>query len=107
MNLVFRSALALALLVCPMLAAAEEAEKSAAPSGSPAAPSDPFGALKFRYIGPEGNRVSAVAGVPGDPSVYYAGAASGGIWKTADAGVHWRPIFDDQPVSSIGALAVA
>jgi photosystem II stability/assembly factor-like uncharacterized protein len=107
MNLVFRSALALALLVYPMLAAAEEAEKSAAPSGSPAAPSDPFGALKFRYIGPEGNRVSAVTGVPGDPSVYYAGAASGGIWKTADAGVHWRPIFDDQPVSSIGALAVA
>jgi photosystem II stability/assembly factor-like uncharacterized protein len=99
--------LALALLLCPTLLAANKAEKPAAPSGSPAAPSDPFAALRFRYIGPIGNRVSAVAGVPGDPNVYYAGAASGGIWKTTDAGVIWRPVFDDQPVSSIGALAVA
>src|SRR5262245_27490940 len=67
----------------------------------------PFGALKFRYIGPEGNRVTSVAGVPGDPNVYYAGAASGGIFKTIDGGVRWQPIFDEQPVSSIGALAVA
>ncbi len=63
--------------------------------------------LKFRYIGPEGNRVSSVAGVPGDPTVYYAGAASGGVWKSTDGGIHWTPIFDDQPVASIGALAVA
>jgi photosystem II stability/assembly factor-like uncharacterized protein len=63
--------------------------------------------LRFRYIGPVGNRVSSVAGVPGDPNVYYAGAASGGIWKTTDAGIHWTPIFDDKDVSSIGALAVA
>src|SRR2546428_2248780 len=63
--------------------------------------------LRFRYIGPVGNRVSSVAGVVGDPNVYYAGAASGGIWKTTDAGIHWQPIFDDQDVSSIGALAVA
>ncbi|HLX07669.1 MAG TPA: sialidase [Thermoanaerobaculia bacterium] len=103
MRLVWRLALLLALLVCPMLGAMEKA----APSAPPAGPSDPFGALKFRYIGPEGNRVSAVAGVPGDATVYYAGAASGGIFKTTDGGIHWRPIFDDQPVSSIGALAVA
>ena len=63
--------------------------------------------LKPRYIGPVGNRTVAVAGVPGDPNVYYAGAASGGIWKTTDGGIHWAPIFDGQPVSSIGALAVA
>ena len=63
--------------------------------------------MKWRYIGPVGNRVSAVVGVPGDPNVYYAGAASGGIWKTMDAGIHWSPIFDDQDVSSVGALAVA
>src|ERR1035437_4318428 len=63
--------------------------------------------LHYRYSGPVGNRVSSVAGVIGDPNVYYAGAASGGIWKTTDGGVHWSPIFDDQPVSSVGALAVA
>src|SRR5215831_18823597 len=69
--------------------------------------SDAFGSLRYRYIGPVGNRVSAVAGVAGQPYVYYAGAASGGIFKTTDGGVHWQSIFDDQPVSSIGSLAVA
>src|SRR2546423_7152710 len=63
--------------------------------------------LRWRYVGPVGNRVASVAGVPSDPNVYYAGAASGGIWKTTDAGIHWSPIFDDQPVSSIGSLAIA
>jgi len=64
-------------------------------------------AMHYRYIGPEGNRTDAVAGVKGDPNVYYAGAASGGLWKTIDAGAHWNPIFDDQPAQSIGAIAVA
>ena len=64
-------------------------------------------AMHYRYIGPEGNRTDAIAGVKGDPNVYYAGAASGGVWKTIDAGAHWSPIFDDQPVQSIGAIAVA
>jgi photosystem II stability/assembly factor-like uncharacterized protein len=63
--------------------------------------------LEYRYIGPEGNRVSSVAGITGDRNVYYAGAASGGLWKTTDAGLYWEPIFDDQSVHSIGALAVA
>src|SRR5262247_4093489 len=75
------------------------------PSAAPRA--DVYGNLRWRYIGPEGNRISAVAGVPGDPLVYYAGSASGGIAKTIDGGVHWQHIFDDQPVQSIGALAVA
>src|SRR6266576_952600 len=66
-----------------------------------------YSQLRYRYIGPVGNRVSAVAGVVGDASTYYAGAASGGVWKTTDGGIHWQPIFDDQPVQSIGALAVA
>ncbi|MCX6550304.1 MAG: sialidase [Acidobacteria bacterium] len=66
-----------------------------------------YSQLPWRFIGPEGNRVSAVVGIPGDPRVYYAGAASGGIFKTSDGGVNWQPIFDDQPVASIGALAVA
>ena len=66
-----------------------------------------FDQLKYRYIGPVGNRVSAVVGISGNPQVYYAGGASGGVWKTTDGGVHWEPIFDNQPVQSIGSLAVA
>ena len=68
---------------------------------------DAYRQLHFRYIGPVGNRVSAVAGVTGNPLIYYAGSASGGIFKTTDGGITWNAIFDDQPVSSIGALAVA
>ncbi|HEV2063748.1 MAG TPA: sialidase [Thermoanaerobaculia bacterium] len=70
-------------------------------------PPDPYAALAYRFIGPPGNRVSAVAGVPGDPNTYYAGAASGGVWKSTDAGIHWRPVFDGQPAQSIGSIAIA
>ncbi len=66
-----------------------------------------FENLKFRFIGPEGNRTIAIAGVPGDPMVNYIGAASGGLWKTTDGGINWDPIFDDQDVSSIGSLAIS
>jgi photosystem II stability/assembly factor-like uncharacterized protein len=72
-----------------------------------AVPSDALDALRFRHIGPVGNRIASVAGVVGDPLTYYAGAASGGIWKTEDGGINWRPIFDDQEVHAIGALAVS
>ena len=51
--------------------------------------------LIYRHIGPPGNRLAAVAGIPGDPNVYYAGAASGGLRKTTDGGTHWESIFDD------------
>jgi len=80
-----------------------EAARSAARLVEPAS----YSRLRFRHIGPEGNRFASIAGVAGDPNVYYAGAASGGIWKTTDGGLRWEPVFDDQPVSSIGALAVA
>ena len=63
--------------------------------------------IKFRFIGPEGNRTIAIAGVIGDPMINYIGAASGGLWKTSDGGVSWKPIFDDQDVSSIGSIAIA
>jgi len=64
--------------------------------------------LRFRFLGPAvGNRIAAVAGVPGDPSIYYVGASSGGVWKTTDGGIRWTPVFDSQPVAAIGALAVA
>jgi photosystem II stability/assembly factor-like uncharacterized protein len=69
--------------------------------------STPFSQLRFRYIGPVGNRAIAVASVPGDPNIYYVGAASGGIFKTTDGGIHWDPVFDSQDVSSVGAIAVA
>ena len=68
---------------------------------------DVYGQLKYRYIGPEGNRATSVAGVPGKPNIWYVGAASGGIFKSTDGGIHWNPIFDSEPVASIGSLAVA
>src|ERR1700689_3830966 len=64
--------------------------------------------FRFRFVGPlAGNRVASVAAVPGDVNTYYAGAASGGIFKSIDGGFGWTPIFDDQPVAAIGALAVS
>jgi photosystem II stability/assembly factor-like uncharacterized protein len=66
-----------------------------------------FSELKFRFIGPDGNRMIAAVGEPGNPMVSYAGAASGGIWKTEDQGITWKSIFDGTEDSSIGALAIA
>ncbi|MDP2916070.1 MAG: sialidase [Candidatus Aminicenantes bacterium] len=64
--------------------------------------------LRFRFMGPAvGNRISAAAGIPGDPSTYYVGAASGGVWKSVNGGTSWVPISDDLPVGAIGSLAVA
>jgi photosystem II stability/assembly factor-like uncharacterized protein len=64
--------------------------------------------LTFRFMGPAvGNRISAAAGIPGDTSTYYVGAASGGVWKSTDSGQRWSPIFDSQPAQAIGSLAVA
>ncbi len=72
--------------------------------GGPAIPQN----LAFRFMGPAvGNRIASAAGVPSDPTVYYAGAASGGVWKSTDSGRTWAPIFDSQPVMAIGALAVS
>jgi photosystem II stability/assembly factor-like uncharacterized protein len=64
--------------------------------------------MRWRSIGPyRGGRTRAVAGVPSQPNVFYMGVCNGGVWKTNDYGRVWRPLFDDQPTGSIGAIAVA
>ncbi len=94
-SVIFNAAVLLVIGVCPVGAQAQ--------TTSP----NPWSNLQYRHIGPVGNRTDAIAGVPGNPLVYYAGAASGGVWKTTDGGVRWEPIFDTEDVQSIGALAVA
>ena len=89
-------AAALAVVLVPCCARAQDVNTQA------------LDALQWRLLGSfRGGRVSAVAGVPGDPNTYYFGTPGGGIWKTADAGRVWAPIFDQVRVASIGALVVA
>ena len=102
-----RRILAAALLCVPTIAVAQRREQPEQRPVANALDTLVYSRLKFRYIGPEGNRISTVTGVIGNPNVIYAGAASGGIFKSTDGGLHWTPIFDSQPVSSIGALMVA
>jgi photosystem II stability/assembly factor-like uncharacterized protein len=67
-----------------------------------------YAGMQWRQVGPfRGGRVSAVAGVAGEPGIYYMGSPGGGLWKTTNAGVIWQPIFDGAHVASIGAIAVA
>ncbi len=96
---------ALAATLTPTLAGASSAEAVA-----PGAPFDTtlFRELRWRPIGPfRGGRTKAATGVPGKPGLFYIGVVNGGVWKTTDYGRTWRPIFDDQPTGSIGAIAVA
>ena len=102
MNAIF-SLVSVALCFIACAASLVQAQPAAVQQAS----KDILGSLRYRYIGPVGNRLTSVVSVPGQPYIYYVGAASGGIFKTADGGVHWEPVFDEQPVSSIGALAIA
>ena len=67
-----------------------------------------FSRLEYRSIGPTsmGGRICDVAGKPGDISTVYAASCSGGLWKTVNGGVTWKPIFENQAVLSIGAIAI-
>ena len=67
-----------------------------------------FAGLKWRSIGPpRSGYISAPAGIPGDPTTYYVGLPEGGVWKTTNGGVTWKPIFDEVRVASVGAVVVA
>ena len=96
--------------------ATPSAAPSVAPATSPAASATPlqltdvlFKGLKARAIGPAvmGGRVSEIALDPHNPAVFYVGLATGGLFKTGNNGVSFDPIFDKQPVLSIGAVAIA
>jgi len=69
---------------------------------------DIFNGLKARCIGPANmsGRIGAIEAVASDPKVVYVGGAAGGVWKSVDGGLTWKPIFDEQPVASIGVIAV-
>jgi photosystem II stability/assembly factor-like uncharacterized protein len=89
------------VLCCSALPAQTETPASIVPDNF-------YSALQWRCLGPHrGGRVLAVSGVRGEPNTFYFGAVAGGVWKTTDAGRTWTPIFDSQPVASIGALAVS
>jgi len=99
--------LSAAALALPLLAAPTPAHAQRRGPVDPDAPvqGQPY---RFDFLGPAtGGRFASLAGVPGDTAIWYAGSASGGVWKTVDGGGAWRPVFDDQPVQAIGALAVA
>ncbi|HEX3645183.1 MAG TPA: hypothetical protein VHT95_06220 [Vicinamibacterales bacterium] len=95
--------LLLALILLPGVAAAQRG------GGGQPASAGPFGALRWRSLGPDrGGRSIAVAGSDARPNEYYMGATGGGLWKTTDAGVTWKPVTDGLiNHSSIGAVAVS
>jgi len=96
----FSPALLLSCLVAPICVTHPAVAQTVSPQF--------FSGLHWRLVGPfRAGRVVAVSGVPGSATTYYFGGVDGGVWKTTDAGTVWQPVFDREPVASIGALAVA
>lgn len=73
-----------------------------------AAENTPYGKMAWRSVGPAvaGGRVASVAGTASNPKLYYIGSAGGGVWKTANGGETWEPVFEKQDVSAIGAVTI-
>src|SRR5476649_188379 len=94
---------ALILFVVPAVAIAQRG------GGNQPVSAGTFGPLRWRSLVPSrGGRSIAVAGSDARPYEYYMGATGGGLWKTTDAGVSWKPVTDGMiQHSSIGAVAVA
>jgi len=87
----------------------EAAENKSPQKAEDSKAKDPLENVKFRNLGPAvgGGRITAVAGIPGKPNVYYAGAGGGGVWYTQDGGLSWKAIFEKEATASIGAIALA
>ncbi len=108
----FRWCFAAAALLGLLLAAPGHAEDE--PDDEPPTPDEKgldrgdIGGLAFRSIGPAlmAGRVGDIAVVPEKPSTWYVAACSGGVWKTANAGTTWKPIFDGQGSYSIGCVTL-
>ena len=63
---------------------------------------------KLRNIGPAGmsGRITTIDVVNDNQDIWYVGAASGGVWKTTNAGASWTTVFDNEPTLNIGSIAV-
>jgi photosystem II stability/assembly factor-like uncharacterized protein len=96
------------LATAPLATQAQEANGAVKATAKPTA-KPLLDGLNYRSIGPmRGGRVTAVAGVPDQPLVYYFGATGGGVWKTENGGMDWAPTSDaDFKTGSVGAIAVA
>jgi len=91
------------LFITPMHSQRRNKKQSA-----PQYPEELYSSLEYRLIGPfRGGRSGTVAGVPGEPNLYYFGATGGGVWRTTDGGRTWENISDGYFGGSIGAVEVA